>query len=590
MSLQVWLPLNGDLTNNGIANATISGSNIIYDTGLMGKAKTTGEVIIDKNYQGIVGSMAMWIYTSPNGDTTRIFGNDSSGTKNRKWTIHRYPTRNDLHSWGCCEDSNTTNPGSSGSFTITGALPDNKWTHIVYAHNATNGYIYVNGELRYTTSWNSTGKVYTFSDPVPLLSENGGNKICDFRLYNHCLSAKEVKELSKGLVLHYRLAGPGQENLVKNSSKYTVSNKFTMTTASTDGIMCPGIYYNNFNTTKQYTLTVECDGTLNTGHGTLQTPADRYWTIWIYYHDTPFTNTDYDRYQTPICYNSSSAGFKKISDNKYSWTFTPPKANGSIRLNTYSDGTNVITVKFWNIKIEEGSISTPWCPNPADALYTALGYSTGVEYDCSGYKHNGIPVSTTVRPTWDVDSPRYTTSFNYSGDANQANYTTSKDMNFIDNFSWAIWIKPNYVSGHNSYVFTGGRADAGGYGYGLQVVNATSCTIFYGNNGRYSINAKSGEWHHVAFTKSGTTCKCYLDGSLVSTNTFSGTDPTYSDGNGVGIGCFHYFGDIYPYFGKASDLRIYATALSDADIAELYHSAVIVDNTGKTYAYEYFET
>ena len=71
---------------------------------------------------------------------------------------------------------------------------------------------------------------------------------------------------------------------------------------------------------------------------------------------------------------------------------------------------------------------------------------------------------------------------------------------------------------------------------------------------------------------------------------FSGTNPTYSDGNGVGIGCFHHYGDIYPYIGKASDLRIYATALSDADIAELYHSAVIVDNTGKTYAYEYFET
>lgn len=161
-------------------------------------------------------------------------------------------------------------------------------------------------------------------------------------------------------------------NLLKNSDKNTSANPFLMSSASTDGISCPGFYYNNFDLNKTYTLSVECDGTLNSGHGTLKTPADRYWTIWIYYHDTAFTDTDYNRYQNPICYNSSTAGYKKDGTFRYTWTFKPSKKNGSIRLNTYSDGSQIINVKFWNIKIEEGTKATPWIPNSEDNTYSSF--------------------------------------------------------------------------------------------------------------------------------------------------------------------------------------------------------------------------
>ena len=45
----------------------------------------------------------------------------------------------------------------------------------------------------------------------------------DFRIYDHALSPLEVKEISKGLILHYLLNrnGWGQENLHKNSDTIT---------------------------------------------------------------------------------------------------------------------------------------------------------------------------------------------------------------------------------------------------------------------------------------------------------------------------------------------------------------------------------
>ena len=37
------------------------------------------------------------------------------------------------------------------------------------------------------------------------------------------------------------------------------------------------------------------------------------------------------------------------------------------------------------------------------------------------------------------------------------------------------------------------------------------------------------------------------------------------------------------------DFRVYATALSDADILELYNSPISIDNTGKVHALEFRE-
>jgi hypothetical protein len=43
--------------------------------------------------------------------------------------------------------------------------------------------------------------------------------VADFRLYDEALSLKQIKELSKGLVTHYKLDGPkGNPNLLKSTN------------------------------------------------------------------------------------------------------------------------------------------------------------------------------------------------------------------------------------------------------------------------------------------------------------------------------------------------------------------------------------
>lgn len=150
-------------------------------------------------------------------------------------------------------------------------------------------------------------------------------------------------------------------------------------------------------------------------------------------------------------------------------------------------------------------------------------------------------------------------------------YNNTTALNYVDNFSWCLWINTNYTSGTH-YAFTVGRADAGGRGYGLLRLSATACRIRYGsgNQSTCDVPVTSGEWTHLAFTKTGNIISIYKNGALYTTYTFGGTAPTYSDGNGLGVGCFHYSnGNIYPFYGSLNDFRIYDHCLSPREVKEI---------------------
>lgn len=154
-------------------------------------------------------------------------------------------------------------------------------------------------------------------------------------------------------------------------------------------------------------------------------------------------------------------------------------------------------------------------------------------------------------------------------------YTEATNLfSYTDNFTWACWIIPNYQSG-TQWAFTCGRADAGGYGYGLQIQSVAECKIWFGRS-IYSINTINDTWQHIAFTKKGNNIRIYLNGECVINTTFTGDLPTWSYGHfSIGIGCFHYSGQIYHCNSSINDFRLYDTALSAREIREIYNNPVV---------------
>ena len=219
-------------------------------------------------------------------------------------------------------------------------------------------------------------------------------------------------------------------------------------------------------------------------------------------------------------------------------------------------------------------------------LWLPLTCGNSNQYGVSDITVYGTPY------TWSVG--RYGSNAYFNGNVSSILYNNTTAFNYTgsDSFSVSLFLSKDYEhkTANQSYAFTVGRADTGGYGYGLQIED-TQVRWRYGSStwpvGMHGDN----EFHHYVFVKDGNTIRIYKDGVLEVNQTFSGTHPTYSDGNGLGIGCFHYTSNAYPLTGTIADFRIYDNAVSAREARDLSEGLLLhytLDNqycTGKTNMY-----
>lgn len=610
MGLQIWLPLNGSIYNQGLdGDAITNSSGITYASiGKIGsQSLLSGSMTTSKNYLGYEGTICFWIYITENSNKGMLYGNSDTGASlyNRKWSLFLYPTRNDLHCWGCQKDSKNNSP--NGNWQLNGVIPDNKWTHICITHNRSMQYIYINGIQVAHKEWDSSGDI-TFDVSTPLMKNDVGRYLQDYRIYDNCLSPKQVKEISKGLICHYLLGEVdgkiGGRNLIKNGKGNvkagffknfpTVTDEygeFTLKSKKTyKGIILDGFVYEcrDYPVGEKYTWSYDIMYTA----WNFPTGSNR-GELWMgqRYVNAPSGETATGAWRGVTQHNLPVVGQNGCELNKWyhvKQTVTiPQQASSNVGqqgiISFYNSNANVeasFTARIKNVKLEKSSTATPWTPAPEDDA----SFYDNVIYDTSGYCNNGSVTDSTC-PTWSSDTPRYKGSYMFNGNNQYLKFQSPITSSSTD-FTISCWVKFDDTTG-NSTICT--MRTAVGNGIALFKIGNK---IRFDDNAQFTFSdytISANAWTHVVVTRLSSCKKLYVNGILKQTVNTVGDMKLISN---VGtIGASSQGGDgISNYLnGQLSDFRIYATALDNQTIEELYKVGASLDSSGNLYAYDFNE-
>lgn len=448
----------------------------------------------------------------------------------------------------------------------------NTWYHVGFTYDGATIKIYVDGNLdaeyMYTNQKNIHDYVYVFGwsrdgtkNTPEIFTSNYKfiGQICDFRIYDSVLGIREVKELSKGLALHYKFDGESG-NLVLNS-RFDRSGTGYLTTAYTYDRQGLGRY---LNPGEKCTLTVCFTPPANFG-------------CWY-----PHINQGNWGGWMPRMYSDGTTSRQIVSgvslDN---WVYyqdpntTPSMADICMYWRDKNDnaGSGNVTIHWLRLDLGDKSYNY-WSPaiSEAPGLYLT-------EDDCSGYGNNAT--KNKIMPSMS-DTGRYSSSalFNQANIINKTCNTTG-----WTDFTMAAWVNPSAFDSERSCILIGGMY--------LTIDNAGRVSTYcYGKSNEGYHTTSEGvplnTWSHIAAVwnnKTGTV-KMFINGVLKKTVTGVTGQAAGSLASQKEIGTE---GSGRPFHGKLSDLRLYATALSDEDIAELYNTPAILTKNGTFMAAELVE-
>ena len=591
MSLKVWLPLTKDLRNQGLSNVTVTNNGATFNSaGKLGGCYTfgSGKWIVATPSSSIMQakavSIACWVkITSWNSSYDCLMSwADGTGWINSRVNLARNNTNSTLR-FTIADGSNYA------GVNCTTALALNTWYHVVGTYDGSNIKIYINGNLEGTAA-STISIAYAGNFNIGGWSGNNypiNGSLNDIRLYNHCLSPMEVKQLSQGLILHYLLnrQGWGQENLVWNSNWNVHS-----TTP-------PESWVNWGSPPTREIVTIDGKNWLHVISNTTQFQGySQNWTkrngVGELTANTKMTVSFTAKLATaasiaPIGIHWCNSSGTIVSQNwtttalttspkRYSFTYTTPSDCVAFNI-MVGDNTNTAhEVWVTDIKLEFGEIATPWCPNSSDTLATTMGLNSTTEYDCSGFGNNGTRTGTF---SWTSDTPKYSVS-THIGATNQkihiSNFPTS---GFGNSYSFAWWGKRT----SNNPMFWG-------FSDGIRLNGMYVGTLWNtgdgSNNPLYKIGTTTqvtapsvNVWHHYVMTGNGTKCYVYLDGELwAEAKTYKAIS-----GTSIYINGWNSATDYCSDNTDISDFRIYATALSADDVKSLYQNSAYIDSSGNVY-------
>ncbi len=604
MALRIWLPLNGSLENKGISDITVTNNGATIDNnGKIGKCYNfdgTNGSWINTNYSyntiGKNWSITCWV--KPTGTGTIVRANtkyspiiDFLGTNNGLRAFYWYST----NSYYMISLNKTK-------------TPDNIWTHIALISNGLTMSLYLNGVLESTINISGNPNPYiTGTMQIGNCSTLSGSlfhgSINDVRIYDHCLSPLEVKEISQGLVLHYKLdncVNDGNDNLLLRTKMDADAQAEFVANSSTDFTKLFRYYNGNaglhtFSETigGGFEDTVALSTTGNLGIAFVRANSE--------------LNLDPNSYYTLSCEAKCTSASKKLAigtsyrttSNGWVWrggsnaqSFTGVdtwqtfqytfKPDSNILYICYcftvsgsANGTDTFTIR--HCKLEKGSVATKWSPAPEE------GIIFNKIVDSSGYGNDGI-LSEYRKLYLSSDSKRYNKSIYLP----KEKYATNTGFYFpmliervdIPECTLCLWVKPeDEFSGHSPGIYDG-------YFWVMisdkDTLNLKMSSTFSHLSSKPHITFN--EWNFISLVYKDKTLYGYVNGEYIGSFALQDYEHIYPTQI---AGEYHHLGSYF--VGKMSDIRLYHTALSAEDIATLYHTPAQVDNLGGIHGFEFIE-
>lgn len=598
MGLIAWYPLNGNLKNYGLGSYDIVNKSVTYVDGKLGKALSlSGGQYIQTNsplfHQGAY-SISVWIKTNISGTQTIACCRQAVGLGFSIFIWNGGELRIDS-----VIDEATDQWNTGYKFTA------NEWTHLIITSDKYGRTIfYINGEKKgqkivsRSQLANVVGTVTSFGAS----QTNGtgfGNYfngcLNDIKIYDHELTKAEVKEISKGCLLHYSFNnGYGNENLIIEANKAS--------SWVSDGCAKSNIQDKEFGECiKVVGSSANCRIYRNVQN--VWTPVGAKFTVSFW------AKSDEDG--TIINASRSIADFSSNFTLTTKWqryvghiTTTASVTNGTLSIRIIAANK---TIYIADVKLENGEYDSPWSPNPSDELYSQLGFDDTIICNNAGYKMDGIM---SKQLTYSSDSIIGTSSLDLKGE-DYISYIRVPDYPKLEkDFTWNVWVKQNNstLPKITQTVISQGRdwvnnnAENGtDCGFNIFIVNGKP-EIRYGhwvasgssNRQLLSNVTLDNEWHMItaSIDKDGIS-RIYVDGTLKNTSTVA-TICKYTQATGnliIGKTSYRYAdtNQFFPFNGLIDDVKLFTTTLSDNDIKQLYESKARIDRNGNVYCGEFIE-
>lgn len=620
MALQVWLPLNGDLHNQGLSGLTFSALDSYCasnNSGKIGKCynndapswnrgglRSSATIDLGQNQ-----SMFCWVNFTTLDSSSSLGGGIISQ--------HRYSTNKGMGLTIKYVSATTgylsvnTGTGSSrtcNTYCATTLMQAGIWYHVGYTYDGATLKLYVNGNVEKTQAisgmsvpaeyltvfcWSMDGSsgssVYTAHYKL-----NG--KLNDVRVYDHCLSPKEVEEIAKGLVLHYQLGG---ENQILVPSGYQQLEYIESTGSSW---LNTGYIFNP--ETDAFKVVFQGNDTSNNGM-IFASNGSKY--TWLYYYSagmriyitnssgsqTSVAGPSRDTNKHTAIYQNKHYYFDGVDKGGLSGSYVSD--TNSIYLFAYTgSGTNyAFKGRIYSVEIMRNSIiqkifvpakqlsdnaigmyevlSKSFIPSMTATAFTAGPNApiTGTIYDSSGYANNGTIVGSLTAA---AGSPRYDVATVFDGASRINSATLGGEIQTL-----SCWAKTTKNKSTSQQMVSDSAS-----GLTISFYNGTIISYFgssgHGTGSKCTLGSeyKENEWNHFVVVKTGAgTRDVYCNGVKLT--------PTTNDYWGAATGFFvgaRNTSNGNPFYGSIVDVRAYATALTVAQIKELYNTSMLVDASG----------